>query len=210
MLEEHSTRDKFIEAGVRLCREGRATILRSLTAGTVADEAGFHRQTFYRHWATQGEYVDALLEHVFSIRHVPAGRRAAVVEKRSGAFEDLVRDQVRGEFDRLWRDPNASVRMGLLSMGQLRDGRPRELAEEFHRDAIDRLAVAFAEIFDACGRCPAEPHTIEDVARAVRGQIGGFLTEAALSGDVGGSRRLLESAVLITVTVMTEPYSHAG
>ena len=51
MLAHHpTTREQLLDAGIRLFREGRATILRSLTAGVVASEAGYHRQTFYRHW----------------------------------------------------------------------------------------------------------------------------------------------------------------
>ena len=130
-----TTREQLIEAGIRLFREGRATILRSLTAGTVAAEAGYHRQTFYRHWDTQCDYVGELMEVVFAIGEPPVERRS-LIDTPASTFEDRVRQHARKEIDRLWDDPKGAVRIGLLAMGQLSEGRPRELAEAFYQDSV--------------------------------------------------------------------------
>ena len=199
-----STREQLIDAGIRLFREGRATILRSLTAGTVAAEAGYHRQTFYRHWDTQCDYVGELMEVVFAISDAPTERRS-LVNPAPTTFEDRVRHHARAEIDRLWDDPKGAVRIGLLAMGQLTEGRPRELAEAFYQDSVVQLERAFIEILADHGRQPSAPHTLEDVARAVRAQINGFVIEAAFVGDARRARRLFDVMVVQVVTDLTEP-----
>ena len=202
--QQPTTREQLIDAGIRLFREGRATILRSLTAGTVAAEAGYHRQTFYRHWDTQCEYVGDLMEVVFACGDDPPERRS-LLDAPAATFEDRVRQHARGEIDRLWDDPRGAVRIGLLAMGQLTEGRPRELAEAFYQDSVDKLEAALAEILADHGRRPTPPHSLEDVARAVRAQINGFVLEAAFVGDARRARRLFDVMVVQAVTDLTEP-----
>ena len=200
-----TTRDRLLAAGIRLFREGRLAILRSLTAGTVADEAGYHRQTFYRHWETQHDYVADLIELAFTPAPADPRGRGLVLGPPPSTFDERVRAEVQREFERLDQDPLVSVRIGLLAMGQLKEGRPRELAEAFHRDAIATLERRWAEVLDLSGRRPAAGRTIEDVARAVRGCLNGFLTEGALAGDRRRARQLCESSVLLIVTALSEP-----
>lgn len=202
--QQPTTRDQLIEAGIRLFREGRATILRSLTAGTVAAEAGYHRQTFYRHWDTQCDYVGDLMEVVFATSDEPPERRS-LIDPPATTFEDRVRQHARKEIDRLWDDPKGAVRIGLLAMGQLGEGRPRELAEAFYQDSVDQLEAALAEILADHNRRPCAPHTLEDVARGVRAQINGFVIEAAFVGDARRARRLFDVMVVQVVTDLTEP-----
>lgn len=202
--DEVTTRDRLLAAGIRLFREGRLAILRSLTAGTVADEAGYHRQTFYRHWETQNDYVADLIELAFRPPAPDRRARGLVLGPPPSTFEDRIRHEVRQEFERLDQDPLVSVRIGLLSMGQLREGRPRELAESFHRDAVATLEARWGEVLAASGRRPAPARTLEDVARAVRGCLNGFLTEGALAGDRRRARQLCESSVVLIVTALTE------
>ncbi len=203
--DEVTTRDRLLAAGIRLFREGRLAILRSLTAGTVADEAGYHRQTFYRHWETQNDYVADLIELAFRPPSPDRRTRGLVLGPPPSTFEDRVRHEVRQEFERLDQDPLVSVRIGLLSMGQLQEGRPRELAEAFHRDAIATLQARWDEVLRSSGRQPAPARSLEDVARAVRGCVNGFLTEGALAGDRRRARQLCESSVVLIVTALTEP-----
>lgn len=203
--DEVTTRDRLLAAGIGLFREGRLPILRSLTAGTVADEAGYHRQTFYRHWETQNDYVADLIELAFRPPAPDRRARGIVLGPPPATFDDRVRHEVRLEFERLDQDPLVSVRIGLLAMGQLREGRPRELAEAFHRDAITTLEARWGEVLQASGRRPAPARTLEDVARAVRGCLNGFLTEGALANDRRRARQLCESSVLLIVTALTEP-----
>ena len=198
-----STREQLIDAGIRLFREGRATILRSLTAGTVAAEAGYHRQTFYRHWDTQCDYVGDLMEVVFALSDPPLERRTPF-DRLAGTFEERVRQQARAEIDRLWEDPKGAVRIGLLAMGQLGEGRPRELADAFYRDAVAQIERGLAQILGDHGRRPTAPHTVEDIARAVRAQINGFVIEAAFLADARRARRLLDVMVVEVVSGLTE------
>lgn len=202
---EMTTRDRLLEAGIRLFREGRLAILRSLTAGIVADEAGYHRQTFYRHWETQQDYVADLIELAFTPASSERPGAGLVLGPPPSTFEERVRAEVQREFERLDQDPLVSVRIGLLSMGQLQEGLPRERAEAFHRDAIATLQRRWADLLEQSDRRPAPNRTIDDVARAVRACLNGFLTEGALAGDRRRARQLCESSVLLVVTALTEP-----
>ena len=205
MLAHHpTTREQLLDAGIRLFREGRATILRSLTAGVVASEAGYHRQTFYRHWETQSDYVHDLMEVVFVLPDAPTERRT-LIDHPAATFEGRVREHARAEIDRLWEDPKGAVRIGLLAMGQLGEGRPRELAEAFYRDSVAQIEGGLAEILDDHRRQPTAPHTVEDIARAVRAQINGFVIEAAFLGDARQARRLFDVMVVEVVSGLTEP-----
>ncbi len=205
MRQHHpTTREQLIDAGIRLFREGRATILRSLTASTVTAEAGYHRQTFYRHWDTQCDYVGDLMEAVFAISDEPSERRT-MVEPQTTTFEERVRQHASAEIDRLWDDPKGAVRIGLLAMGQLGDGRPRELAETFYQDSVDQIEGVLADILADHGRRPAALYSLEDVARAVRAQINGFVIEAAFVGDTRRARRLFDILVVQVVADLTEP-----
>lgn len=208
--DETTTRDRMLAAGIRLFREGRLAILRSLTAGTVADEAGYHRQTFYRHWETQNDYVADLIELAFRPPAPDRRARGLVLGPPPSTFEERVRHEVGQELERLDQDPLVSVRIGLLAMGQLQEGRARELAEAFHRDAITTLQTRWGELLQASGRRPAPPRTLEDVARAVRGCLNGFLTEGALAGDRRRARQLCETSVVLVVTALTEPCDSVG
>lgn len=208
--DEITTRDRLLGAGIQLFREGRLAILRSLTAGIVADEAGYHRQTFYRHWETQQDYVDDLIELAFSPTGPERRSRGLLLGPSPETFEERVRAEVRREFERLDQDPLASVRIGLLAMGQLKEGRPRELAEAFHRDAITTLERRWADVLEASARRPGPGRTIEEVARAVRGCLNGFLIEGALTGDRPRARQLCEPSVLLIVTALSEVCAAVG
>ena len=199
-----TTREQLIDAGIRLFREGRATILRSLTAGTVAEEAGFHRQTFYRHWETQCDYVADLMEAVFAISP-PDDKRPLLPDPPATSFAERLRATARKEADRLWEDPRGAVRIGLLAMGQLTDGRPRELAEAFYLDSVQQLESSLEDILAEAGRRPTPPLTVQDVARAVRTQITGFVVEAAFSGEQRRARQLFDVMLVEVVCGLTEP-----
>jgi len=60
------TKVAMLDAGVRLFSAQAGELLKGLTAGTVAQEAGFHRQTSYRYRDTHAEYVQDLVRHLMA------------------------------------------------------------------------------------------------------------------------------------------------
>jgi len=203
---DHSTKERMISAGVRLFAEGRAPILRSLTAGTVAKEAGFHRQTFYRHWETQCDYVTDLVLRVFASPADDGQTEVGFGAGRGpGSFEESVRAQARRDFDVLERDPTASVRVGLIAMGQLGDARASEVAGAYYEAANRELTARYSQLLAEWDRRPRPPHTIEDIAMAVQAQLVGNMLHVLVSGESTQARRLYVSTGFSLVRDMSEP-----
>jgi AcrR family transcriptional regulator len=162
------TRFALLSAGLRLYGEPSANLLRWLTAGAVAEEAGFHRQTFYRYWDTQEQYVEDLIELTLDDDAEPVADGVTVVPRRrvgrDSTFAGLAADIARYDFERLRNDASLSARIGIWS---LREVRP-DVAEgvtRCHDRAMEHLTDGYEQLFDEWGRSPRPPFEVDDIAR---------------------------------------------
>ena len=112
------TRVELLQAGVMLYSRLRSSHLQSLTAGRVAAAAGFHRQTFYRYWDTQAEYVQDLIRFALDGANDAAGEgisAGADGEPEPSEFEPFVRALARDGFARFRSDPMRDFRFALIA-----------------------------------------------------------------------------------------------
>lgn len=195
----------MITAGIRLFTDGGAPLLRSLTAGMVAQEAGFHRQTFYRHWETQDDFMGELIERVFTLPEDDEDLDTRRGDGRGAAsFEESVRGLARREFDNAQRDPAELVRLGLRATGQVTRGEVAVAAAAFNRLVQGRMVAQYADLLAEWDRRPRPPLQVDDLVSALRAQLAGtFMTLDAR--DAAAGRRQHLRAALALVTAMTEP-----
>lgn len=172
------TRGELLAAGVRLYSEPSLKLLRRLTAGAVAEEAGFHRQTFYRYWDTQEEYVDDLVAFVLDDDAAPVADGVDVVPDRrevaGRTFAQMVADIARYDVQRMRGDPLLDARVGLWS---LRDGRPEidERLTAAHDQVVARLTESYERLFARWDRAPKPPFTYQDIARLLDALLAGIV-----------------------------------
>jgi AcrR family transcriptional regulator len=192
--DRRNTRRRLLEAGVRLFQVSSAKLLRGLTSGDVAAEAGLHRQTFYRYWETQSEFVGDLVGHVLAPRRNLLAD-GAEVQARYGANPDLeatARAVARHDFDRFTDDPIIDLRISLLAMQSVEDGPGSHLSQQHHDHVIDRLTHAYGELLEAWGRVPAPPLTTRDVARTAHALLVGLYLQHKGGDDDPSAARLYE------------------
>lgn len=181
-----STRDDLLDAGVRLFRMLPANFLRVLTVGAVTNEAGFHRQTFYRYWDTQAEYVSELSRRLLSTDGTPVANGVQVLPSRRSEPQDpgeLAADVARYDFHRVAEDPSVMMRIGLLSMQALDEEPLAELMSAYYETSMDRLASAFETLLEGWGRECVSPFTPRDLARIQQALLIGFVLQDKASSD---------------------------
>jgi AcrR family transcriptional regulator len=206
------TRTALLEAGVRLYGSMANELLRGLSAGSVAGEAGYHRQTFYRYWETQSEYVQDLIRHVLGTDMTPVADGAAVLadRRRPTDLEPFVKDLAEHDFVRVAEDPGAMMRIGLLMMDALKEEALHELAQEFYDTTIARLSQSYEELFEAVDREPAEPATTRDVVRVVQALLVGLVLQSKAADDDPHAGVLFEWGALAVLEGLTDPAEGTG
>lgn len=175
-----STRDDLLDAGIRLFRKVPAGFLKGLSVGIVAEEAGFHRQTFYRYWDTQAEFVDDLIRRLLSTTSVPVADGIEVLPTRRSEPQnpqEMAEDVARYDFHRVANDPSVLMRVGLLTMQALDDEPLAELTATYYDTSITRLAEAFASLLEGWGRECVPPFTPRDLARVQQALLMGFVLQ---------------------------------
>lgn len=200
------TRDELLKAGVRLYAQLRSKHLQALTAGRVAATAGFHRQTFYRHWGTQAEYVNDLLRFALGgendpvVEGLPAAGDSAAVPSD---FESFVRALTRHEFARFTRDHMREFRFGLMTQ---RGGSSAidDLLDEFMGRVQREATVGFDALLRAWGREPVPPYTTQAISLAVQSLAMG-LSVAEPYVPVPPAAELFEELTVDLLKTMTRP-----
>jgi hypothetical protein len=171
------TREAFLAAGVRLYGSMSDRLLRGYTAGAVATEAGFRRQTFYRYWDTQADYVRDLLLHLL-VEGEAAADGVAVLPSRRGEqtdWGDLARDIARYDYGRMASDPRVRMRLGLATMEAAAALGLEQEAQDFYDRVTGRMAEAMAATFDEVGRRPRSPLSVRDLVRVQRALLIGLM-----------------------------------
>ena len=200
------TRVELLQAGVTLYSRLRSSHLQSLTAGRVAAAAGFHRQTFYRYWDTQAEYVQDLIRFALDGASDAAGEGISAGvdgELEPSEFEPFVRALARDGFARFRRDPMRDFRFALIAT---RGGTEEidDLLDDFigrvRRDATGGLDA----LLRAWGREPTAPYTTPDIAIAVESLAIGLSLAAPFVGE-SAVADLYEQLVVDLLLVTTGP-----
>jgi hypothetical protein len=172
-----ATREAFLAAGVRLYGSMSDRVLRGFTAGAVSDEAGFRRQTFYRYWDTQADYVRDLILHLLTDRE-PAADGTAVLPSRRGSnvdWADLGRDIARYDYRRMASDPRVRMRVGLATMQAAAALGLRQEIRDYYDHVNQRMAAAMQAILDEVGRRARPPLTVRDLARVQQALLVGLV-----------------------------------
>ncbi|HYF45142.1 MAG TPA: TetR/AcrR family transcriptional regulator [Acidimicrobiales bacterium] len=206
------TRAELLDAGVRLYGSMAAELLRGLTAGAVAKEAGFHRQTFYRYWETQGQYVQELLRHVLGTEATPTADGATQLAQRQppADLEAFVRDLIAHDFARLVEDHGSRMRISLLVTDALQQPPFDDLLHEFYETSLQRLLPAYEELLAGLGREPVAPVTTRELVRILQALLVGMVLQSnAAADDEPRPSALLEWGVLTLLEGLTEPVDDA-
>ena len=202
-----STRDDLIDAGMRLYAARSNDLLRGLTAGAVAKEAGYHRQTFYRYWDTHAEYLQDLVRHALDRESGPTADGATTLPHPGPAsdLESYARNLARHDFLRVLEDPRVMLRIGLIVMQAHDDDAARELAQNYYEMLIGEVTEGYEDLLEATGRVPADGTTTRDLARILQALVLGLVLQAKSADDDPHASVLLERAITALLTSLTEP-----
>lgn len=200
------TRVELLQAGVLLYSRLRSSHLRSLTAGRVAEAAGFHRQTFYRYWDTQAEYVQDLIRFALDGENDAAGEGISAGADRELApseFEPFVRALARDGFARFRSDPMRDFRFALIAT---RGGTEEvdDLLDDFVGRVKRETTGGLDALLRAWGREPRAPYTTPDIALAVESLAMGLSLAAPFVGEPAAAD-LYEQLIVDLLVVMTGP-----
>jgi AcrR family transcriptional regulator len=208
VARRQNTRDDLLNAGISLYQRLSSSLLRGLTAGDVATEAGYHRQTFYRYWDTQAAYVSDLIRHVLALAGAADGVEILPDRRSKGLSpEDLVRDIARYDYRKHAEDPVVALRIGLLSMQALEGAELSDLAQSSYDADMDRVAEGFAELLADWGREPIAPLATRDLARLQQALLTGLLLQDQTATDHPSPGALYEIAsarILLALTQSTK------
>ena len=202
------TRTALLDAGVALYGRDASQLLKRLSAGAVADEAGYHRQTFYRYWDTQREYVQDLLRHILGPTRPPVGDGITVLPEQREVPADpeaFVRDLSRHDFARAMTDPVGAMRVGLLMMNALADGQPRELLQDYYDRTMTTVAAGYDDLLAAWGREMVPGHTTRDLARMIQAVVLGLVIQSKGAADDPPGDVVLATAIHTLVESLTRP-----
>lgn len=162
------SRRRLLEAGMELLAESsRGDISRVLTTGAVAEKAGFHRQTFYLHWANQAEFVDEFIDYVTDPAVSSSSDHLA---NMAGDLPDPaddpateVRERVTETYLHWAEDPVHVARMVLWSL-HAKDDRVASRLRALYAVNDLNTAEGYKAIGDRWGLEPRPPFTYESIA----------------------------------------------
>jgi AcrR family transcriptional regulator len=202
----------MLDAGVALYGQDAAQLLKHLSAAAVADEAGFHRQTFYRYWETQREYVQELLRHLLAPTRPPVADGVTVLAERREVPEDLeafIQELAEHDFARATTDPVGAMRVGLLMMNGLAEGRPRMLLQDLYDRTMTTVAAGYDELLDGWGREMVPGCTTRELARMIQALVLGLVIQTKGASDDPTGDALLATAIRTLVESLTRPVPRA-
>jgi len=168
-IAQQDTRQELLDAGTQLLAQAsRDQLGRVLSAAAVSEAAGRARQTFYRYWETQADYVVDLVNHLTDpLRSHSSQRLEALEDEATGLTPDdpatVVRQVSRQTFERFSGDPGQMARVllwAVMANDPLIAGHIKDLS----RANDEAAARGFMAIGDALGIEPRPPFTYETVA----------------------------------------------
>jgi len=205
------TKEAMLDAGVRLFGVQAGDLLKGLTAGTVAQEAGFHRQTFYRYWDTQAEYVQDLIRHLMAPpTRLVADGVAVVAERRTGTAADMasfIHDMARFDFARVLEDRQAAMRVGLLMMEALTGGATGARTQRYYDQTMDLVASHYDLLLEGWDLEPRPPITSRDLGRMLQALLLGLVVQVKSASDDPHGAEIFETAAVALLTSLTQPRS---
>jgi AcrR family transcriptional regulator len=206
MTQVAETRAAFLRAGVRLYQARAGESLKVLTAGAVAEEAGFHRQTFYRYWTTQSDYVADLILWLLGNERAPSMDGAVVLAEAGADLEGFVRDLPVHDIAHVLDDEQVRMRIGLALLQAINPTTGQGRGEAYYRSTMKRLTEAYETLLVSWGRELAPGYTIVDLVRAMQALGTGFALQSLAMADgrlsgVAAARR----AVAAVIEGMTQP-----
>jgi AcrR family transcriptional regulator len=162
------TRQRLLEAGLSLLRDtSRGDLSRVLTTGAVAERAGVHRQTFYLHWASQAEYLDAFIAFATDPELSRAAARLATLADDMPTDGDDPVDEVRARtlhtYEEWMNDPVNAARIVLWAL-HTNDATVASRLRELYRTNDRNTAAGYKAIGDQWGLEPRPPFTYESIA----------------------------------------------
>lgn len=163
------TREVLLDAGTNLlARASRDQFARVLTVSAVSAEAGRARQTFYRYWETQAEYVEELVRYITDPRHSRSSDRLASLSEEADRLDPAdpsaeIRRMSSRTFERFTGDPAQAART-LIWTVHPNDELVADRVRDLYRTNDAAAAEGFAAIGGALGIEPRPPFTYETVA----------------------------------------------
>ena len=206
------TRGALLDAGVRLYSSRAGELLKGISAGSVAREAGFHRQTFYRYWETQAEYVQDLLRHALTTEQPPVADGVTLLPTRVPP-DDLAafaRDLAQHDFRRVLEDSRARMRIGLLFTGALGTAELSEDVGAFYEMTMASVAEGYESLLDSLGLETVDDTTARDLARTVQALLFGLVVQSITKEDDPHGSVLLERATRALLEAFTRPVANGG
>jgi AcrR family transcriptional regulator len=163
------TREALLEAGTHLlARASRDQFARVLTAGAVSTEAGRARQTFYRYWETQADYVEDLVHYITDPSHSRSSDALVALESEADGLDTQdpaaeIRRMSEHTFERFTGDPAQAART-LLWTVHPNDELVADRVRDLYRSNDTTAARGFEAIGGKLGIEPRPPFTHETVA----------------------------------------------
>jgi AcrR family transcriptional regulator len=199
------TRKALLDAGVRLYGRSANEQLKGLSAGAVAEAAGYHRQTFYRYWGTQREYVSDLIRHLLDTRDPPPADGVTTLSEEVDDLDGFARGLAHRDLFRLLDDPRTMMRIGLLVTQALEQAPIPDLLQDFYDRAIGQLTTGYEDLLDRTDRVPVDGTTARDLARILHALLLGLVLQVKAAEDDPHVGVLLERAGVVLLEGLTEP-----
>ena len=178
----------FLEAGIRLlAAASREELNRLVSASAVSEEADLSRQTFYRRWSNQTDFVDDLITYLTDPSHSPGSERLADLHDEADSVDPEdpaaeVRRLSRQTFGRFTGDPTQMSRM-LLWAVHLNDQRVAERLENLYTTNDRAAADGFDRIGQVWGIEPRPPFTLDSVAVLFNALRDGLILHLSIDPD---------------------------
>ncbi len=183
MARQADTREAMLAAGVHLYSTLAGESLRALTAGAVANEAGFHRQTFYRYWSTQSDYVADLILWLLGADQAPSMNGAVLLAEGGADLETFVANLPAHDIGHVLDDEDVRMRIGLALVQAINPDSGRGRGEAYYRATMSRLVEAYRSLLERWGLQMAPGFSEVDLVRTMQALMTGFALQALAKAD---------------------------
>jgi AcrR family transcriptional regulator len=217
------TRDALLASGAALLRGGalREGLARALTPGDVARGAGRSRQTWYRHFASGGDFADELA--AWSLGRVTRGAEPVFTHARRLRVGDpeTVTERLRllatSGFDLHARPGTVLPLLVALALAVEEETLGAPPADRLARAALLRHydqerqlgALTLAELLASWGRVPAPQLTFDDLVATFAALSEGIAIRHQIDPDRYDAR-LFADALVLLLPALTVPDASAG